>query len=107
MFLFVYHTYINNFCSLINYLKSFVLLLKNIVFENLYVSLPDAHRPKCIKPPGFHPKYLILCSEDKRSFYGFGTTWGYFKNKKIIILAILFAPSSICSLQFMSSQKIK
>uniref|UniRef100_A0A673G6B7 Endothelin-1 receptor-like n=1 Tax=Sinocyclocheilus rhinocerous TaxID=307959 RepID=A0A673G6B7_9TELE len=28
------------------------------------------------KPPGFHPKYLKLCSEDERSFYGFGTTWG-------------------------------
>ncbi len=28
------------------------------------------------KPPGFHPKYLKLCSEDEQSFYGFGTTWG-------------------------------
>ncbi len=28
------------------------------------------------KPPGFHPKYLKLCSEDERSFYGFETTWG-------------------------------
>ncbi len=28
------------------------------------------------KPPGFHPKYLKLCSEDERSFYGYGTTWG-------------------------------
>ncbi len=28
------------------------------------------------KPPGFHLKYLKLCSEDERSFYGFGTTWG-------------------------------
>ncbi len=28
------------------------------------------------KPPGFPPKYLKLCSEDERSFYGFGTTWG-------------------------------
>ncbi len=28
------------------------------------------------KPPGFYPKYLKLCSEDERSFYGFGTTWG-------------------------------
>ncbi len=26
------------------------------------------------KPPGFHPKYLTSCSEDKQSFYGFGTT---------------------------------
>ncbi len=25
---------------------------------------------------GFHPKYLKLCSEEKRSFYGSGTTWG-------------------------------
>ncbi len=25
---------------------------------------------ECIK------KYLNLCSEDERSFYGFGTTWG-------------------------------
>ncbi len=28
------------------------------------------------KPPGFHPKYLKLCSKDERSFHGFGTTWG-------------------------------
>ncbi len=28
------------------------------------------------KPPGFHPKYVQLCSEDEQSFYGFGTTWG-------------------------------
>ncbi len=28
------------------------------------------------KPPGFHPKYLKLCSKDEQSFYGFGTTWG-------------------------------
>ena len=29
-----------------------------------------------LKPPGFHPKYLKLCSEDEQSFYGFGATWG-------------------------------
>ncbi len=28
------------------------------------------------KPPGFHPKYLKLSSEDELSFYRFGTTWG-------------------------------
>ncbi len=28
------------------------------------------------KPPGFHPKYLKLGSEDEQCFYGFGTTWG-------------------------------
>ncbi len=38
------------------------------------------------KPPGFHPKYLKLCSEDERSFYGFGTTWGLVINDKIFIL---------------------
>ena len=38
---------------------------------NLLGSLWDSH-----KPPGFHPKYFKLCSEDERSFYGFGTTWG-------------------------------
>ncbi len=37
---------------------------------NLLGSQWDSH-----KPPGFHPKYLKLCSEDERSFYGFGTTW--------------------------------
>ncbi len=25
------------------------------------------------KPPGSHPKYLKLCSEDEQSFYGFVT----------------------------------
>ncbi len=37
---------------------------------NLLGSQWDSH-----KPPGFHPKYLKLCSEDEQSFYGFGTTW--------------------------------
>ncbi len=37
-------------------------------------------------PPGFHPKYLKLCSEDEQSFYGFGTTWGKWFNDKIFIL---------------------
>ncbi len=37
------------------------------------------------KPPGFHPKYLKLCSEDKLGFYGFGTTWGYVINDKMFI----------------------
>ncbi len=37
----------------------------------LFGSQWDSH-----KPPGFHPKYLKLCSEDERNFYGFGTTWG-------------------------------
>ncbi len=35
------------------------------------VNCLDSH-----KIPGFHPKYLKLCSKDKQSFYGFGTTWG-------------------------------
>ncbi len=38
---------------------------------NLLGSQWDSH-----KPPGFHPKYFKLCSEDEQSFYGFGTTWG-------------------------------
>ncbi len=29
-----------------------------------------------VTPPGFHPKYHKFCSEDERSFYGFGTIWG-------------------------------
>ncbi len=28
------------------------------------------------KPPGFYLKYLKMCSEDERSFYGVGTTCG-------------------------------
>ncbi len=28
------------------------------------------------KPPGSHPKYLKLCSEDEQCFYRFGMTWG-------------------------------
>ncbi len=38
------------------------------------------------KPPGFHSKYLKLCSEDEQSFYGFGTTWGKVFNDNIFIL---------------------
>ncbi len=47
----------------------------------LFGSQWDSH-----KPPGFHPKYLKLCSEDEQSFYRFGTTWGYVINDKIFIL---------------------
>ncbi len=38
------------------------------------------------KSPGFHPRYLKLCSEDEQNFYGFGTTWGLVKNLKNIFL---------------------
>ncbi len=38
---------------------------------NLLGSQRDSH-----KPPGSHPKYLKLCSEDELCLYGFGTTWG-------------------------------
>ncbi len=34
---------------------------------------------------GFYEKYLNLCSEDERRSYGFGTTWGWVINDKIII----------------------
>ncbi len=37
------------------------------------------------KALGFHQKYLILCSEDERSSYGFGTTWGWGINDRIFI----------------------
>ncbi len=33
----------------------------------------------------FHQKYLNLCSEDERRSYGFGTTWGWVINDRIII----------------------
>ncbi len=39
-----------------------------------------------MEPPGSHPKYLKLCSEDEQSFYGFGTTLGKVINDKIVIL---------------------
>ncbi len=41
----------------------------------------DSHRP-----PGFYLKCLNLCSEDKQSFYGVGTTYGQVNNDKIFIL---------------------
>ncbi len=34
---------------------------------------------------GFHHKYLNLCSEDERRFYGFGLTWGWGINDRIFI----------------------
>ncbi len=37
----------------------------------LFGSQRDSH-----KPLEFHPKYIQLCSEDERIFYGFETTWG-------------------------------
>ncbi len=36
--------------------------------------------------PGFHQKYLKLCSEHKQSFYGFETTWELVINDKHFIL---------------------
>ncbi len=37
------------------------------------------------KPPGFHPKYLQLCSEDEQSFYGFGNDISEVINNNISI----------------------
>ncbi len=37
------------------------------------------------KALGFHKKYLNLCSEDERRCYGFGTTWGWVINDRIVI----------------------
>ncbi len=35
---------------------------------------------------GFHQKYHNLCSEDERRSYGFGTTWGWVINDRILII---------------------
>ncbi len=37
------------------------------------------------KALGFHQKYLHLCSEDERRFYGIRTRWGWIINDKIFI----------------------
>ncbi len=37
------------------------------------------------KALGFHQKYLNLCSEDERTSYRFGTTWGWVINDIIFI----------------------
>ncbi len=34
---------------------------------------------------GFNQKYLHLCPEDERKFYGFGTKWGWVINDRIVI----------------------
>ncbi len=34
----------------------------------------------------FHQKHLHLCSEDERRSWGFGTTWGWIINDRILIL---------------------
>ncbi len=51
--------------------KLFSSIHKIQIEPQLLGSQWDSH-----KPPSFHPKYLKLCSENERSFYGFGTTWG-------------------------------
>ncbi len=38
-----------------------------------------------MKALGFHQKYLNLCSEDEQRSYGFGTTWGWVINDRILI----------------------
>ncbi len=69
------------------------LLLHNITVEplmsllrfwalNLSVALSFMQGHKAL---GFHQKYLNLCSEDERTSYGFGTTWGWVNNDRIFI----------------------
>ncbi len=56
------------------------------------------------KALGFHQKYLNLCSEDERRSYGFGTTWGWVINDKILIFWVNYPfnrnvvprPTNIC-----------
>ncbi len=54
------------------------------VYEPWQCNLPcsqwDGH-----KPPGFHPKYLKLCSEDERTFLCFNNMWVKWYNAKISI----------------------
>ncbi len=54
-------------------------------FDDVFHTFLDFDSVNCLivgsqwdshKPPGSHPKYLKLCSEDKQGFYRFGTTWG-------------------------------
>ncbi len=57
------------------------------VFDNFFssVSVPD---PLCIhdqKALRFHQKNLNLCSEDEWRSYGFGSTWGWVFNYRILI----------------------
>ncbi len=53
-------------------------------FDDVFHTFLDFDSVNCLivgsqwdshKPPGSHPKYLKLCSEDKQSFHRFGTTW--------------------------------
>ncbi len=37
------------------------------------------------KALGFHKKYINLHTEDEQGSYGFGTTWGWVINDKIVI----------------------
>ncbi len=50
------------------------------------------------KPPGFHPKYLKLCSEDEQSFYGFGTTRASNLIHVMCVLRGIFAFLFLCDL---------
>jgi len=43
----------------------------------------------------FHQKYLNLCSEDERSSYGVGTTWGWVNTDRIFIFGWT-VPLTVC-----------
>ncbi len=61
-----------------------MLTMYLLPFWYLNVSVPLLSM-QCQKALGFHQKYLNLCSEDERRFYGFGTTWGWVINNIIFI----------------------
>ncbi len=51
-------------------------MMSLILFWALTVQFTMQSMRQSHKPPGFHPKYLKLGSEDEQCFYGFGMTWG-------------------------------
>ncbi len=64
----------------------------DIIFDQCpcYVSGPGNSSVALLSMEGlrafrFHQKYLNLCSEDERRSYGFGTTWGWIINDRILI----------------------
>ncbi len=58
---------------------------------------------------GIHQKYLNLCFEDERSFYRFGTTWGWVINNRFVMfgwtIPLIQFNKQICHLPLLHSRK--
>ncbi len=87
--IFVFFAHKKYYCSFIKlqlnhwcHMDYLMMSLLHFWALNVSVALLSMQSQKAL---GFHQKYLNLYSEDERRSYGFGTTWGWVINDRIII----------------------